>query len=309
MPDPSNQTRSQLDQEAARIFLSYRDGDGGARRAALENWARGDSERSAAARRAEQLWLAIETKKRAHTRRRGRRFGAFIAGPPVVLIAILLLPALWHRIASDIYSSDQVVRDLRIDDGVIADLDAGTALLIERTGRDVEISLTTGAIHLSVDPAREGSVRVAADETVAHVTGTRFAVARLSGGVQVSVSEGTVAVVAGPSEGSEETPLRRGQVWRGSGLSGAVSEIDPDKIALWRNNRLTVRNRPLGEVVDVVSRRYTGRIIAAENALLSQRISGSFEISDPIAALEAAAAAADAEILQVSPWLAIVMRN
>ncbi|MEM6680413.1 MAG: FecR domain-containing protein [Pseudomonadota bacterium] len=300
-----------LNVEAARIALSQSSAGPDAIRSALDTWAGSDGARRAAADRALRAWAATGMRRRSP---RGGLIG-------LVLIGALLGGAAWQTAPqwlSDITAGKAAITGMRLGDGVLADLDAGTAIDIDSDIQEgiaddgaadvLTIQLHEGAIHLTVDPARAGAVRVIAGNVTAEVTGTRFEVAEIGGDVQIAVSEGSVRVSA-PGAATPRTSVSAGQAWRGDATGGTLGAIIAQDVAPWREGWLIANNRPLEEVVEAIDRRFRGAILIADGALGDQPVTGSYRLDDPVSALRAAATARGAQVTQITPWLLIVSRD
>ncbi|MEL6197037.1 MAG: FecR domain-containing protein [Pseudomonadota bacterium] len=305
MPQRSNRPEPDLDLEAARIVLAYLERDRSARDAALAAWAKDDPARCRAAERALTIW-ALSAPAQRRERRSARRRSVIALGVAAVVAAVVVWRSL--PVDADLSASSAMVAGVVLADGVLADLDAGTALDVVSETDVLLLHLHAGAVHLSVEPGiAPPAVTVMAADVATTVTGTRFAVTHLPEGVGVAVAEGSVEVDASTNHGAPVAVIE-GQIWRGRETGGAVAEIDPAGVASWRRGVLTVRNRPLREVADVLARRYAGRIVFADAVLAEARVSGTFSLTDPLSSLRAAASAHAATVTTVTPWLAIVRR-
>ncbi|MEM6946142.1 MAG: FecR domain-containing protein [Pseudomonadota bacterium] len=225
----------------------------------------------------------------------------------MVAIATSVSLTLWLTapFGADFASGGDVIAELQIAPGVISALDAGTALNVIEDDDDVlSIELRSGALFLAVDSSKRKRVTVIAGGVTTKVTGTRFSVARLSGSVSVAVEEGSVSVGV-PSQ-DDANAVIAGSAWIGTERGGAVVPVNVSEIASWRQGVLTVRNQPLRDVADILARRFTGQILFADATLANARVSGSFDLADPIEALRAAVSALDGRVMTVTPWLAIV---
>ena len=71
-------------------------------------------------------------------------------------------------------------------------------------------------------------------------------------------------------------------------------------------HRLIVKDRPVREVVDALRPYYRGVVILRGDALAAKPLTGTYDLSDPVGALNAVASALGAETYQVSPWVFVV---
>ena len=120
------------------------------------------------------------------------------------------------------------------------------------------------------DPARPFILETS--ELTARALGTRFGVEEAN----VIVTEGRVEARGG----GEPVILNAGQT--GHSGEGGFSRglVDPDGLA-WREGRLVVSRRPLGEVLADLGRYQRGRVLLLDASAASRPISGVFDLSDP----------------------------
>jgi transmembrane sensor len=87
---------------------------------------------------------------------------------------------------------------------------------------------------------------------------------------------------------------------------GPVREGDVEAIAAWRQGRLVANNATLGWVAGQLEQYVPGRILIPDAALRERRVSGSFDISDPQAALAVLEGTLGLRALRLGPYLTIL---
>ena len=102
-------------------------------------------------------------------------------------------------------------------------------------------------------------------------------------------------------------PRRTGE-WLRIGAEGetARGRLLLDDIAAWRSGEVIARDRPVGEIDDVLRRYHSGAILLQNEAFAARRVTGIYSLRNPAETLRDLAASHGAEITQISPWLLIV---
>jgi transmembrane sensor len=79
-----------------------------------------------------------------------------------------------------------------------------------------------------------------------------------------------------------------------------------DDVAAWTRGHLVAKNRPVSEVVDALRPYFDGFIVLRGERLRDQPLTGFYDLSDPIAALNAVARAQGATLRHLSPWIVVI---
>ncbi|MDR6100972.1 ferric-dicitrate binding protein FerR (iron transport regulator) [Agrobacterium larrymoorei] len=107
--------------------------------------------------------------------------------------------------------------------------------------------------------------------------------------------------------GTAGPPLEAGEWqrvdWKGTIERGTTST---SAVGGWRNGTLMVEDVAVGDVIDALNRYYRGRIIVAAPGLRDKRVTGVYDLADPITALRAVAQSQGANIYTAGSWLAVV---
>ncbi|MBL8265608.1 FecR family protein [Steroidobacter sp.] len=193
--------------------------------------------------------------------------------------------------ARGIDSLDGQRRTVRLRDGSVVHLDAGTVATVRYTGERRFIELDYGRAMFSVahDKTRPFVVRAGAAEVVA--VGTRFDVhrERSQDAVVVTVVEGKVDVVdrvvsgGGPQIEAPKQPLHlsAGQQVQLAPvrLKSKVEAVNARQATSWLRHELAFTGQPLGEVAAQFSR-YGVPIRIEDPALQNYRVNGVFDAYD-----------------------------
>lgn len=321
--DNSDSAPERLRREAAAwlVLLDDEPGDA-ARRAEFEGWLATSPQHAAAwqsvSRTGELLARAdgseaaasasvIAAKRGAWPARRylGRRYLA--GGLLAACLAFFFVPILTLRLQADAMTGTAEVSVLRLDDGSTVRLGPEAALKLDFSGPERRVTLLAGEALFSVthDPRRP--FRVVTPDATTTVLGTRFDVSMLGGDTAVAVVEGHVQVAA--RSGAQSFDLRPGD-WVRIGRDAAERGTDPrGYLVVGAEGRLSVRNRPVAEVIDRLRPWFAGRIVIADQSIGRQPVTGVFDVADPAVAVEALVGPQGGRVTRVTPWLLIVSKN
>lgn len=219
----------------------------------------------------------------APVRRRRYRAAAW------ALAASLLLgpPALW--LAHDSWWAPQrllhqtQVAELhseRLDDGSRVDVGAGSRILSEFREKRRQITIERGEAYFEVAPDPDRPFVVRAGSMTVRALGTAFNVRTGASRTVVTVTEGTVEVLARNWLGLDRPPDGQ-RMLLGPGQQAVhdtvtdqvrVLRVEPEVVTAWRQGDATFRfvNEPLADVLAYVNR-YSHRRIVIHDAALGQR--------------------------------------
>lgn len=281
--------------------------------------ARGEAQRAAWSR-AQKTWTLMgaippahagewQTPVKAHPARHRRWL---TRGAPAAIAAALLafaVPGIVTWLRADHMTATGEIRSLTLADGSVVTLDTDSAIEVDFSAHRRAVTLLEGQAFFEVtaDPARPFSVT--ADTVAVTVVGTGFDVRRDPDSIAVGVVHGTVQV----DYTGDGMPQPRGRLTAGQQLyidRTAGTAYHPDgtaaPIAAWREHDLVVDNATLASVIDELRRYYPGVIVVTDGALASKRVTGVYDVSDPIAALRVALRPHGGTVETVTPLIAIV---
>ena len=175
-------------------------------------------------------------------------------------------------------------KTVTLRDGSTVEIDGGTSFDLGADGRT--IILYAGQVFLSVEssPSRPFSVD-AAGGTV-RTLGTKFGVRRDADAVTAFVTENAVRV-SYTGDLQRTVDVRAGQVTHYSpegGLQPAQS-ADIRELTAWQRGELSFKDQTLSKVVSELERYRRGRIILIGDDVRNLRVTGVFDIQDPVGAL------------------------
>lgn len=210
---------------------------------------------------------------------------AWLAAAVLVLMVVTATQLPWRVWTADQRTLAGEQRVLTLDDGSRVTLAGDSAINLSLSGRQRHITLLRGRVYFQVarDPKRPFVVE--AGEARVRVTGTRFEVRRDGGDrVRLTVAEGEVIA----SGGDRRLTLRAGEQvhWLRDRL-GDRHRVDVDRVLAWLEGRLVFRDQPLRDVLRELAPHHPDRLLLLDQGLAERRLSGTFNIGDPDAALSA----------------------
>lgn len=289
-PEAAAAPDARLRAEAASLLARRINGDRRRLERDIRHWRMRSEDHARVWDTAERLWRAtggdaVQAQARPPLRRTTWAAGGATATMAVVAL-IFVGPILQER-AGDLRTGVGELRQQRLADGSLVDLDARSAVDLAK-GPDRGVVLRKGRAYFAVakDPSRPFHVQ--ADGVDVEVTGTGFSVAKRADGIEVALAEGAVRVHAA---GRRTQILRPGQRLRipASG-SMALDEVAIDAVGAWRGGQLIVENARIDEVVDQLRPHIKGLVMAPPARLAAQRVTGVFDLRDPKTALASAVA-------------------
>lgn len=212
------------------------------------------------------------------------------------------------RARADHATATAEVRRIDLPDKTIMTLGPDSAIRTDFTRNVRHVELLSGMAFFEVAKDTAHPFQSTVDRLTVTALGTAFDIGKDAGVLTVSVNHGRVEVVM------PNSPLSRGyQLAEGDWLALDESSLQLDRgtrdvsqIAAWRDGTIVAERETISSVIAKIRRWYSGRIVIADISLGSQRISGIFDLNDPILALEAVVHPHGGKIRQISPWLTVV---
>jgi len=191
------------------------------------------------------------------------------------------------------------IRRLPLADGSIATIDTDSELRVALVSDARRIALDRGQAWFQVAKDRERPFVVDAGIAQVRAVGTAFSVRRTSGGVQVAVTEGTVAIWASDARGAmkileagEFATFLPGDAAPKTGSAPAAIE----RALAWRDGEISLEGETLGDAVAEFNRYNRQQLVVADPGLARQRLVGLFQIDSPADFAATVAASFDAEV-------------
>ncbi|MEM7526795.1 MAG: FecR domain-containing protein [Pseudomonadota bacterium] len=296
----SDKDRTELVDEAVEIFLALRAAPSD--RALLRHrdlfLARGGVEREVYDEVA-RAWGTAAVAGRARPRARRRVAVATIAA--AVLAAAVFGPDAYIRVRSD-FRSGEAPAHIELSSGDVMHLDARSAIEDESGAETRRINLLQGAAFFDVE--RDGRpFIVETDHVIVSVLGTSFEVAKSGSATIVGVAEGAVSV---EYRGETHEVAAGGRLIASNAAGLQHAQVDPSLIAPWRGDRLIADGLTFEALAEIVERRLPGAVVLMGEDLKQTRITGGFDLNEPMTALRAMAAVMGARVVAAPPAITLI---
>lgn len=233
----------------------------------------------------------------------GRRVGLALTSLAAAACIALFAPGVVLRFQADHATATAETRSLTLDDGSTVALAPDSAIeIVPGPGRTVRLLKGEALFKVTRDPSRPFRVLANAVETT--VLGTEFDVRLQEDGAVVAVREGVVRV----DQATVSERLEAGD-WVSVAAAGLVARgaLPTKEIAAWQSGRIIARDRSIAEVVDEIRRSFGGVIVVSQESFARRRVTGVYNLSDPVVALRAAVSVHGGTVRELSPWLLIVI--
>lgn len=213
-------------------------------------------------------------------------------------------PNIWQDFNADYVSARGETRHVLLTDGSSVLLDADTAIAVRLDDDVRQVELLRGTAFFEVKPSNVPFIVKAANGS-AHVLGTAFDVALNDESVEVTLEHGSLRVEVANS--LDQVVLKPGESveYSDKGIS-MPQKIELGEALAWHEGRFVFNNATLDDVLQQIERYRAGRVIVLGSALGGRRISGSFSLKDPNAALSSLQASVGFKMHKLSERLIVI---
>lgn len=255
-----------------------------------------------------QLSRHLDTLQRLRKRKRA------VAATGIVVVCFAMLlggawmwlerPNLFQDMAADYATGRGERRTVVLEDGSSVLMDADSALDVDLSDTQRTVHLIRGNAYFDVSHSQIPFV-VTAENGQSRVLGTAFDIAIGDDDVSVTLERGSLRVSAGSEHGS--VILKPGEtVSYDAANVGNVRQADLDATMAWHEGRFVFNDMPLIDVLNTIGRYRSGRIVVIGQQLGQRRVSGSFSLDDPDAALAAVQSTVGFRVDKVAGALVVV---
>lgn len=216
-------------------------------------------------------------------------------------------PSLVLQARADYATDKGEVRRIALPDGSFATLGPQSAIALDFRSDRRRVDLLAGMSFCEVarDPSRpftvlSGSLRGTA-------LGTAFDVSNDAGILTLSVDHGLVEVQADAIPEARLT-LSDGEWISVDPSSGSIDrgQRESGQVATWRDKLIIAEKEPVSALVARISRWMPGRVVIADPFVGRQRVSGVFDLNDPVRALQAVVHPAGGHVRRMSSLLTVI---
>jgi transmembrane sensor len=217
-------------------------------------------------------------------------------------------PSLLLRTRADYMTAKGEIRRIDLPDGSVATLgpESAITLAFSDDARTVDLLAGMSFFEVAGDASRPFSVR--SDAMHATALGTAFDVSDDAGVFSVGVDHGLVDVRAKADAPETIASLTANQWITIDPVSGDIDrgQREAGQMASWRDKLLIAERETVSALAARIGRWLPGRIIIADRLVGRQRVSGVFDLNDPLRALQAVVHPAGARVRQLTPYVTVV---
>ena len=330
MAEPSDSAERRASKEATDWLIALRDDpDDAALQARFEAWHDASPAHAMAwseirhvdrvighARPAAPLSPPSPVRLEGHRKRRRLRARLGVGALAAVAACLILVfaPGVLLQLRASHLTAAAEIRAVQLEDGSVVQLGPASAIDVAFDSGQRRVLLLKGEAFFEVRPDTARPFVVQSGEVRTTVVGTAFDVRLTDNATHVAVRSGVVQVAfdaATPPVREELTAgdmlrvgtsgLTAGQVKRGHGA--------PDEVAAWLGGQIVARDRSVADIVDELRRYHRGAVVIADDGLARERVTGVYNLADPLAALRAVASAHAATVREMTPWLVVISRH
>lgn len=283
-----------IDAQAASWFARHRDAPEQPLDKAFEAW-RAKPEHAKAYAEFEALWADLAQLRQLNqpvlpAARRKRLWRPLLTGVAALLFTLLSAnigaPNAPYR--HQVAAHAQGTRSLKLPDGSTLYINANTRLRINFRARQRDIYLDQGQLYLEAAADKERPLWVHAGNARVQVVGSGFDVRRGQRQLVVNVAHGQVAF---EPEGDPSNVIlleaRQRAIFDYTKGTLQQQALSSEEIADWRSGHLTFRNRELASLIDELNLYRSKPVQLADGPLAHLKVSGSLDVRDPDALLNA----------------------
>jgi len=236
----------------------------------------------------------------------------FLLGATAVAAAGALLavagPQLLLNLRADNVTATAEVKHLRLEDGTAIALGPDSAVRYHFTPQERRIELLSGMAWIDVAADDMRTFRAVARDMQVSTFDSAFDLSQESSLLNVSVGRGSAEVLIAGNSDPVSPQLGAGD-WLTLDLHSQLIEHghhSADAAGAWQDGTLVVDGETLSSVVARIARWQPGKVVMASSRLGHQRISGVYNLSDPLSALQAAVQPRGGKVHELSPWLTVI---
>ncbi len=198
-------------------------------------------------------------------------------------------------------------RLVQLSDGSEVRLNTDSALRLYYSANERRIKLLRGEAFFQVAKNADRPFVVSANDIETTALGTAFNIRLMADKTEITVTEHQVKVEAITQQSSDRRTLLESQQISFKNKSfSPVTLVDSTVVKAWQQQRLIFRGRPLGEVVEELNRYYQGHILILDESIANLKVTGVFNLTDPLATLETIEKSLSVDVIEMTPLLVVV---
>lgn len=284
----------------------------------VQSWrSRSPAHDHAWAEAAEIYGMAGSVLKRARAAERRRKRGGpsrrsvvlgFGVGAAALAVGREALPWAIVQARADHLTGTAQISRFALPDGTAVTLGPDSAIALDFSAAKRSVELLAGMSYFQVAERSGAPFKLIADKTWTVSATGGFDVSIDDGVVSVGVENGSVhvAMPESPVPFSETMTAGHWLAIAGSAQTVQRGSRAPDQIAAWRDGRIVAENEMVASVIARIARWLPGRVMLADPGLGERRVNGVFDLTQPLAALEAVVHPFGGRVRQLSSFVTVV---
>jgi len=236
----------------------------------------------------------------------------FVVGGVIALSAAaggsLFVPDMLLKARADYMTGTGEIRRVPLPDGSVATLGPDSALALDYRQDQRRLVLLAGMSFFDVAKDQDRPFVVQTGELISTALGTAFDVSSDAGIITVGVDHGLVKANAPALPLVADAMLEAGDWMSFDPSVGTVDrgKREPGEVGAWRDRLLIVDRETVSSLVAKIGRWLPGRIVTVDPYVGSQRVSGIFDLSNPLRALEAVVHPAGGRVRRISSFMTVI---
>jgi transmembrane sensor len=249
----------------------------------------------------------IERRDSLGLTRRNALFGG-IATVGLGTLAMSFGPGLLLQARADHMTAKGEIRRTGLPDGSTATLGPESAIALDFRPGQRKIELLAGMCFFEIEEDATQPFSVGCADLQVTTVMAAFDISNDAGLVSVSVNADDVDVRAPDAALAAGERLVAGQWITYDPASGGIDrgEREPAQVASWRDRLVVADRETVAALVARIGRWVPGRVILADPFIGSQRVSGVYDLNDPLRALEAGVHPAGGRVRRVSSIVTVI---
>lgn len=217
---------------------------------------------------------------------------------------------LFNNILYDYHTDIGGLREVTLEDGSQLLLNTNSAVSVNFSEKSRQIILHHGQVRFTVAKDTKRPFQVMSEGLSVKALGTVFEVYKNTSDVSVIVQEHAVLAEfqskATTNQPSKTTAIKvqQGEQFNyyPTGNMQAPKWVDLKNTSAWQQRLLMVNDRPLGDLLNEISRYRVGQVFMLDNKLKNLHVTGVFSLEKPDEIIVAVGKALDLKETKIGPW-------
>lgn len=237
---------------------------------------------------------------------RWMKYAAAAAAAIFLTVGLLEYPALMIRWQADYMTEIGEQKTVSLPDGSLLRMNAASAVALDFKDGRRKVRLLEGEVFFDIRHDPGHPFQVTAPFSYTTVRGTAFAVRAANDEDIILLERGRVQI-SRLSDHADKVELAPGQTVTANATSlSKVESADPGRSLAWLEGRVIYHDEPLAQALADLGRYYGSPVVIAASGIGDLRVSGSYRIDDPQAAIRTLAEVAGTSMARLPGGMIIL---